>query len=137
PFSEFLQKNVFEMNGLTSTGKLSDDFRITKIGKFFRKYWIDELPQLLDWFRGEIKLVGIRAMSQHYFGLYSTEYQNLYFQVKPGILSPIFDENSDSFEDIQKIEQEYLEKYLKNPFLTDVKYFWLTLIDILKGIRSS
>jgi len=137
PFSEFIQKNVFEMSGLTTTGKFFNDFRITKIGKIYRKYWIDELPQLLDWFRGEIKLVGIRAMSQHYFSLYSEEYRQLYFQVKPGLLSPIFDEELDSFEMIQKIEQEYLEKYLKHPLLTDIKYFWLTLINIFKGIRSS
>ncbi|WP_288955878.1 sugar transferase [uncultured Polaribacter sp.] len=136
PYSEFLQEKVYEMNSLTSTGKFSEDFRITKLGKIYRKYWIDELPQFLDWFRGSIKLVGIRAMSQHFFSLYSKEYQELFYRVKPGIISPIFDEETDSFETIQKIEQEYLEKYLKNPLKTDIEYFFITIKHMLKGVRS-
>ncbi len=136
PYSEFLQKKVFELGSLGSTGKFNNDFRITVFGKIFRKYWIDELPQILDWLSGEIKLVGIRAMSQHYFSLYSKEYQELYFQVKPGIFSPIFDEKTASFEEIQRIEQEYLERYLKRPFLTDIQYFFKTITHIFKGVRS-
>jgi lipopolysaccharide/colanic/teichoic acid biosynthesis glycosyltransferase len=136
PYSEFLQKKVFEMSNLSSTGKFNNDFRITVFGKLFRKYWIDELPQLADWLSGEIKLVGIRAMSQHYFSLYTKEYQELYFKVKPGIFSPIFDEKTASFEDIQRIEQEYLESYIKQPLMTDVRYFFKTISHILKGVRS-
>lgn len=136
PYSEFLQEKVYEMNSISSTGKFSEDFRITKFGEIYRKYWLDELPQLLDWFRGSIKLVGIRAMSQHFFSLYSKEYQEFFYQVKPGIISPIFDEKTDSFKTIQKIEQSYLEQYLKNPIRTDFKYFWLTVKQILKGVRS-
>lgn len=136
PYSEFLQEKVYEMNSLSSTGKFSQDFRITKLGKVYRKYWIDELPQFLDWFRGTIKLVGIRAMSQHFFSLYSKEYQELFYEVKPGIISPIFDEETDSFETIQKIEQEYLEKYLKSPLKTDIEYFFITIKHMLKGVRS-
>ena len=94
------------------------------------------MPQLLDWLRGTIKLVGIRAMSQHYFSLYSKEYQDLYIEVKPGIISPIFDDKTDSFKDIQRIEKEYLVSYLKSPIKTDFKYFFLTLNHILKGVRS-
>ena len=136
PYSEFLQEKVFEMNSLSATGKFSEDFRITKLGKIYRKYWLDELPQLLDWFRGSIKLVGIRAMSQHFFSLYTKEYQDLFHSVKPGIVSPIFDEGTDSFETIQKIEQTYLEKYRKSPWKTDVEYFFITLRHMAGGVRS-
>lgn len=135
PYSEFIQKQVFEQNNISSIGKFENDFRITKPGKFFRKYWIDELPQLYDWFRGEIKLVGIRAMSQHFFSLYPKVYQELFTKVKPGIISPIF-ENVD-FKDIVRIEQEYLESYLKNPMLTDLKYFYKTIKQIFSGVRSN
>lgn len=136
PYSEFLQKKVFEQNELTSTGKFAADFRITEFGKIYRKYWIDEIPQLLDWFRGTIKLVGIRAMSQHFFSLYPKEYQEMYFKVKPGIISPIFDEKTDGFKDIVKIEQEYLENFLKHPIKTDIKYFFLTIRHMVAGVRS-
>jgi lipopolysaccharide/colanic/teichoic acid biosynthesis glycosyltransferase len=136
PYSEFLQQKVFEESSITSTGKFGNDYRITKFGKIFRKYWIDEIPQLIDWFRGKIKLVGIRAMSQHYFGLYSKDYQDLYIQVKPGIFSPIFDEKISGFDDIQRIEKEYLVKYLQSPVKTDIEYFILTIKQIINGVRS-
>ncbi len=136
PYSEFLQQKVYELNKLSNTGKFNEDFRITKYGKIFRKYWIDELPQFFDWLRGEIKLVGIRAMSQQFFNLYSKEYKELYKQVKPGIFSPIFDETNDSFEKIENIEQKYLESYLKQPIATDFKYIKIVLNHILKGVRS-
>jgi lipopolysaccharide/colanic/teichoic acid biosynthesis glycosyltransferase len=136
PYSEFLQKMIFEQNNMGNTGKVQDDPRITPQGKIFRKYWIDELPQFLDWLRGEIKLVGIRAMSQHFFSLYSQEYKDKYLQVKPGIISPIFDEKTDAFKDIERIEYSYLDSYLKNPLLTDWKYFWITFKHILSGVRS-
>lgn len=136
PYSEFIQKKVFEANSLNNMGKFENDFRITKPGKVFRKYWLDEIPQFYDWLRGEIKLVGIRAMSQHFFGLYPNEYKELYMQVKPGIISPIFDENTTGFDDIVKIEQKYLESYLRNPILSDIKYFFITLKQIITGVRS-
>lgn len=136
PFSEFLQKKVFEENKLAVTGKFNFDYRITDLGKFLRKYWIDELPQILDWLRGYIKIVGIRAMSKHYFSLYPEEYKSLYIKVKPGLLSPLFDENNTGFEEIVRIEMEYLENYISNPIKTDVEYFFKTIKQIFKGIRS-
>jgi len=57
PFSEFLQKQIFDANGLVGTGKFKNDFRLTEYGKFLRKHWIDELPQIYDWLHGDIKLV--------------------------------------------------------------------------------
>ncbi|MFA6895583.1 MAG: sugar transferase [Bacteroidales bacterium] len=136
PYSEFLQKKIFEQNSIGNSGKFNNDPRITYIGRIFRKYWIDELPQLIDLLRGEIKLVGIRAMSQHYFSLYSKEYKDLYLQVKPGVISPIFDENNDKFEDIERIELQYLKSYIKHPIKTDWRYFWITLYKIIKGLRG-
>jgi hypothetical protein len=51
PYSEFLQKDVFETNQLDTSGKFNDDPRITGIGKYIRKYWIDEIPQFLQYRR--------------------------------------------------------------------------------------
>jgi lipopolysaccharide/colanic/teichoic acid biosynthesis glycosyltransferase len=135
PYSEFLQKDVFESNQLDTSGKFNDDPRITGIGKFIRKYWIDEIPQFFELLSGKIKLVGIRAMSEHYFSLYSDDYKQLYYQVKPGIISPIFDDNCP-FSEIERIEKEYLISYIESPLRTDVKYFFKTILKILKGTRS-
>lgn len=137
PFSEFLQKRIFEDNGLASTGKFANDFRLTEYGNFIRKYWIDELPQIWDWLRGDIKLVGMRATSRHYLSLYPQELYDLYIQIKPGLIPPIFDEKTDSFDKIVEVEMAYLTSYMKSPLKTDVGLFFKTFTDIFfRGVRS-
>jgi lipopolysaccharide/colanic/teichoic acid biosynthesis glycosyltransferase len=137
PYSEFLQKRLYEEHGLTSTGKFANDFRITRFGSFVRKYWLDELPQLLDWMRGDVKLVGMRATSPHYLGLYPPEVRDLYIKVKPGLIPPIFDESTNGFDQIVEVEYDYLRQYLDRPFRTDTVYFFRTWTDILRrGVRG-
>jgi lipopolysaccharide/colanic/teichoic acid biosynthesis glycosyltransferase len=136
PFSEFLQKRVYEEKRISSSGKFREDFRITGYGRFLRKYWLDELPQFLDWLRGDLKLIGIRAMSQHFFSLYPSEYREMFVQVKPGLIPPIFDESINSFERIIEIETAYLKSYVARPFATDLRYLWMTLSDIARGVRG-
>lgn len=137
PYSEFIQKKAFDMFDLTNTGKINNDFRVTDYGHFIRKYWIDEVPQILNWLRGDIKIVGIRAMSLHYFSLYPDSYQKKYNSVKPGILSPIFDESVSDFNEIVSTEEKYLDSYNRNWLLADFRYFWSTIHDIIyRGVRS-
>ncbi len=137
PFSEFLQKRIFEEHGLASTGKFNNDFRLTEFGKILRKYWLDELPQIFDWLRGDVKLVGIRATSRHFLSLYPRNYLDLYVQIKPGLIPPIFDDSINSFAQIVEVELTYLQRYRDRPFRTDVRYLIQTFIDIVfRGIRS-
>ena len=75
PFSEYLQEYVFQKNDLKEGGKIKDDFRISPHGKIMRKFWIDELPMFYNFFKGEIKLIGVRPLSEHYFSLYTEELQ--------------------------------------------------------------
>ena len=138
PYSEYIQKKVFDTNQLSNIGKFNNDFRITGWGKFLRKYYIDEFPQFVNWLRGEVKTVGIRAMSEHYFSLYPNCYQQLYHKVKPGILSPLPENKIDSFDDVVKLEQPYLERYVENPIKTDIVYFFKIVYQLfIKGQRSS
>lgn len=60
------------------------DNRITKVGAFLRKYKLDELPQLINVFKGEMSLVGPRPEVPRYVKLYTEEQRNV-FKVKPGI----------------------------------------------------
>ena len=137
PFREFLQKRIFEDNGLASTGKFANDYRLTEFGKLLRKYWLDELPQLFDWLRGDIKLVGMRATSRHFLSLYPQELYDLYIQIKPGLVPPIFNESTGGFEKIVEVEMAYLKSYWEQPFRTDVRYLIQTFTDIVfKGVRS-
>jgi len=137
PFSEFIQERLYRDHGLSDTGKFKDDFRLTGYGKFLRRYWLDEIPQILDWLRGDIKLVGMRATSPHFLSLYPRELYDLYVQTKPGLIPPIFDENTQGFEDIVRIELDYLREYGRSPVATDTLYFFKTLHDIVfRGVRS-
>lgn len=131
PYSEFIQKKIFELNQLDNTGKINKDFRITRCGKFLRKYWLDELPQLINWIKSDIKLVGIRGMSLHYFSLYPDYYQNIYLKVKPGLIPPIFDDSNSDFEVIKQEELHYLESYCASPVRTDLTYFFTTFKNII------
>ncbi len=137
PFSEFLQQRLFEDHGLAPTGKFANDFRLTEYGRFLRKYWLDELPQIFDWLRGDIKLVGMRATSRQFLSLYPKEFYDLYIQIKPGLIPPIFDESIKGFDQIVEVELAYLQRYWEQPIRTDVRYFLQTFTDIVfRGVRS-
>ncbi|MFV1995766.1 MAG: sugar transferase [Verrucomicrobiales bacterium] len=137
PFSEFIQEKIYEDHGLSETGKFKNDFRLTDYGRFLRRYWLDEIPQIFDWLRGEIKLVGMRATSPQFLSLYPKRLYDLYIQTKPGLIPPIFDASTDGFEDIVRIELAYLTAYQRRPVMADVRYFFKTLHDIfVRGVRS-
>jgi len=67
PYSEYLQDFVFKKYDLEDGGKFRNDFRMTTWGTSFRKYWIDEFPMFMNVFRGEMKLVGVRPLSELLF----------------------------------------------------------------------
>ena len=137
PFSEFLQKRIFEDHGLAATGKFQNDFRLTEYGKFIRKYWVDELPQIYDWIHGDIKLVGMRATSRQFMSLYPQELYDLYVQIKPGLVPPLFSESTSGFDQIVEVEITYLRRYWERPLFTDAQYLWQTFSDIVfRGVRS-
>jgi len=136
-YSEYLQQYVYDQNELETGGKFMDDFRITSWGKIFRKLWIDELPQLLNWVRGDISLVGVRALSFHYFGLYPSDMQQLRVQYKPGLVPPYYADMPSNFNEIIESERTYLLKRKKRPVSTQFEYFFKAWWNILvKGARS-
>ncbi|HAN18988.1 MAG: hypothetical protein A2X13_11665 [Bacteroidetes bacterium GWC2_33_15] len=138
PFAEYLQEYVYEKSDLQEGGKFKDDFRVTTLGKIFRKFWFDELPMFINFFKGEMKLFGVRPLSEHYFSLYSKELQEKRIKTKPGLIPPFYVDMPKTLEEIEASEMKYLNAYEKHPLLTDWKYFWKALWNILfKSARSS
>jgi len=138
PFSKYLQDYVYKQNELQEGGKFKDDFRVTTLGKIFRKLWLDELPMIMNLLKGEIKLVGVRPLSRHYYSLYTDELQQKRIQYKPGLIPPFYADMPETLEEIMASEMKYLEAYEKSPFKTDWKYFWKVFNSIVfKRARSA
>ncbi|MCF8304663.1 MAG: sugar transferase [Bacteroidales bacterium] len=130
-YSEYLQPYIFEKNHLQEGGKFDNDFRITTLGKIMRKVWIDELPMLINLAKGDMKIVGVRPLSQHYFDLYTEELKQKRIQYRPGLIPPFYAHMPKTLEEIMDSEMQYLQEYDKHPIKTDVKYFFKAWNNIL------
>jgi lipopolysaccharide/colanic/teichoic acid biosynthesis glycosyltransferase len=137
PYSEYIQEYVFRLHDLQDGGKFKDDFRITNWGAIYRKIWFDELPMLINLVKGEMKLVGIRPLSKQYFQLYRKEVRDRRIKYKPGLIPPFYVDMPNDLEGIQASELKYLDAFDRHPFMTDFKYFWWSMFNILfKNARS-
>ena len=137
PFSEYLQEYLYKKNGTKDGDKIEDDFRVTSWGKFIRRFWIDEWPMLWNWLKRDLKLVGVRPLSEHKFNTYPKHLQILRTQYKPGMIPPYYADLPQHVEQFYESEEKYLNAYEKNPIRTDLKYFFKALHNILlKGVRS-
>jgi len=138
PYSEYIQAKMIEENALDEGGKVKHDTRITFYGKFLRKYWIDEFPMIINWFKRDLKIVGVRPLSQDYFNRYPKDLQKLRIKTKPGLVPPYYVDLPVTFEEICDSERKYLNLYLKSPIKTDISYFFRASYNILiKRKRSS
>lgn len=139
PYSEYIQDYVLRANGYAKTGKPAEDFRIPTWGKFMRRFWLDELPQLLNVLKGEMKLVGIRPVSERYFQDIPKEMQKLRLTQKPGCIPPYVALNrAGNVMSVLQSEKEYLQEKIKNPYTTDIKYFFKAIFNIIfKHKRSA
>ncbi len=125
-YSEYIQSYIYRYQNLDNGGKFKNDYRVNFWGKILRKSWLDELPMVWNMIQGDMKLVGVRPLSQQYFSLYTPEMQELRTRTKPGLLPPFYYDavTPESIDDVQASERRYLEAYLKAPFRTDWRYFW-------------
>ena len=122
-----------------------NDARITRVGKFLRKYKLDELPQLIHVAKGEMSLVGPRPEVEEHTRLYDNE-EKLILSVPPGITDyssirfvnlgeVLGSENAhDVFVSTVRREKNRLRlAYVKNrSFLEDMRILFLTLWTLLR-----
>ena len=109
---------------------LPDDARITKVGQWIRSTSIDELPQLINVFKGEMSLIGPRPLLVKYLPLYSKE-QARRHNIKPGITgwAQCNGRNAISWTDKFKLDVWYVDNC---SFLTDLKIVFITLKKVFK-----
>ncbi|MBP5641857.1 MAG: sugar transferase [Paludibacteraceae bacterium] len=132
PYAEYIQTFVFDQRGgMNIADKSDDDWRITSWGRFMRKYWLDETPMLMNFLKGDIKLVGIRPLSKAMFNTYPAELQEKRTRTKPGLIPPFYIDHPKTFDELYASENKYLDEYFRHPVWTDTKYFFMTVYSIL------
>lgn len=111
--------------------KMREDPRVTKIGKFIRKHSIDEFPQFLNVFLGQMSVVGPRPPLPNEVAEY-TEYDLQRLAVKPGITGwwQVTECNSTGFDGMVRRDLEYIAR---RGLLTDLRIIALTIIEVITG----
>jgi len=125
-----------------------NDFRLTKIGRFLRKYKLDELPQFINIIKGEMSLVGPRPQVIYYTNQYKGDYKMI-LSVKPGLTDfatlyfldmdkVLGSENVDKkyATEIEPIKNSLRLKYVKEKnFLLDIRILVETAFSLI-GIKN-
>jgi len=106
--------------------RLKNDFRVTPVGKFLRKTSLDELPQLINVVKGDISLVGPRALVAQELEQYAKRHTIL--SVKSGLtgLAVVTGRRDISFEERRKLDLYYVQNWS----------FWLDVVILLKTARA-
>ncbi len=103
---------------------VGNDSRVTGIGKFLRKYKLDELPQLFNVLKGDMSLVGPRPEVPKYVKLYN-EVEREVLKVKPGITDFASIEYRDENEilgSVENPEEYYINVIMKHKLQLNLKY---------------
>ena len=115
---------------------LSDQDRLSKFGTWLRSYSLDELPELLNVFKGDMSLVGPRPLLMEYLNLYSKT-QSRRMEVKPGITgwAQINGRNDISWEDKFLLDIWYIDNW---SLWLDIKILLITIIKVFgrSGINA-
>lgn len=113
----------------TNGNLLPDEARLTKVGKFVRSTSIDELPQLVNVFKGDMSLIGPRPLLPQYLPLYSKE-QARRHEVRPGITgwAQCHGRNAISWTKKFELDVWYVDHC---SFLLDLKIIFLTIKKVL------
>ena len=108
--------------------KLKNDPRVTRFGRLLRKTSLDELPQFINVFKGEMSIVGPRPVTSEELVKYG-KYADALLSVKPGItgLWQISGRNNISYEQRVQLDVEYIKR---KSIQTDIKIFLRTIIVI-------
>ncbi|NCU29269.1 sugar transferase [Candidatus Saccharibacteria bacterium] len=110
--------------------KLDHDFRVTPVGRFIRRFSLDELPQLFNVLKGDISLVGPRALVPHELNKYDKK--NILLSVKSGLtgLAVISGRRDISFEERRRIDLYYVQNW---SVWLDISILFKTILVVFKG----
>lgn len=113
------------------TGKIQDDPRITRVGRFMRRYSLDELPQLFNVLKGQMSLIGPRMITPAELRHFHRWRHNL-LTVKPGLtgLWQVSGRSDLDYEERVRMDMQYIRNYT---IWEDLKLLFGTIRAVLKG----
>lgn len=108
---------------------IGDDSRLTPLGKWLRKFSLDELPQLFNILKGDLSFVGPRPLLMYHLKSYTPEQARRHL-VKPGLTgwAQINGRNSIKWEDKLKLDVWYVDN---KSFWLDLKIIFITLFVVI------
>jgi lipopolysaccharide/colanic/teichoic acid biosynthesis glycosyltransferase len=131
--AETLEAGLQDRNEMRGPAfKLTDDPRITPLGRFLRKYSLDELPQLWSVLKGDLSLVGPRPPRAHEYARFS-EFQRLKLAVKPGITCLWQVEGRHRINDYDQWVERDLDYIRRWSLWLDIKILARTALVVLRG----
>lgn len=133
PDAEKLQAQLETHNEVSGpVFKITNDPRVTRIGKVLRRTSIDELPQLINVLKGDMSLVGPRPLPWRDYQGFNQDWQRRRFSVKPGMtcLWQVNGRSSIPFEEWMKLDLEYMDQW---SLALDLKILVRTIPAVLKG----
>jgi lipopolysaccharide/colanic/teichoic acid biosynthesis glycosyltransferase len=125
-----LQDYVIHLNGYNDLGKPAEDFRLTRWGRWMRSFGLDELPQLINVMKGEMKLVGLRPLSLVRYNEFPEDLQLERIKYKPGCFPPYVALKMPSDRMNIEAERIYIKDLSLNPGNTDIRYFLKSVYNI-------
>ena len=129
--TRMIRKDDGSLRNRDGTLKLEDDPRITRVGRWLRKTSLDELPQLLNVFLGDMSLVGPRPPLPYEVEVYTPHHRRR-LEAVPGItgLWQVSGRNRTTFEEMVDLDVAYIEKW---SFLLDLRILAKTVPEVLGG----
>lgn len=135
---------ILRPENIDHQGKIINDPRITRLGKFLRKYHLDELPQIYNVLKGDMRFVGIRPMEKEFWEQYPESIRQESLKHKPGFWGVNYSlsekrslKSKDTKSAHHGILRLYQLEYNKNPVQANTKFFLMGVYNKIIGKEHS
>lgn len=128
--SQELHQKAYEVG---KYGVLEDDPRITVLGRKLRACWIDEIPQLVNLLKGDLRLIGVRPLPLRELNSYPESFQDAYKLYRPGLINILYLFDVRGVQERLRVMEQFFFERAEHPILTDLKYLIRFISGVIRG----